>query len=170
MSFLTLSCSPKKAANVSTDEESTLYTNTPEHIAPDYDEVWMMQGWVGFMGVFIGLRDQEYDYIFYSDTGARQATPYTGTYSRDWSSLKLHVEDTESDFNFYSTEWKFVREEGEVKLAAIDDLEKERDSGRWLRKVNLEAFRYLYDPEQPFLLQFNPHIEAEFNSKDSFGL
>jgi len=131
--------------------------------SPEYKEVWMMQGWGGYMGVMLGLKDNDFDYYFHSDVGSHgNPTPLTGTYTRNEKGIKLIIPKEHADVDLYAKEWQFVNDKGALMLASLDDLKAGRDSGRWLRKVNLSAFKKYYDPNNPFLLQMNPHLELEF--------
>lgn len=161
--IMVVSCKPQKASK----ESMAVEVSSPEVVVPEYDEVWMMQGWYGYMGVLIALRDNEYDYWFYSDVNfSPMEEPDTGIYRRDEDGITLRFLETSSDIHMYSTDWRFVKDGDEVKLAAIDDLNAGRDSGRWLRKVNVKAFRKYYDPKNPFLLSSNRHLELEFEDEN----
>jgi len=163
--LLASSCNSKKTIESNKSDEDTIYQESTEYTGPDYDEVWMMQGWTGYMGVFIGLRGDEFDYIFYSDTGKPIYTPYTGKYLRDEDTLTLVIENPNTEVFFYSKEWKFVKEGVELRLVATSDIKRINDTSRWLRKVNLDAYKYLYDPNDPFILIYNGHIEDDFERR-----
>lgn len=127
-----------------------------------------MQGWGGYMGVMIGLKENEYDYYFYSDVGSdAYKMPITGRYTRNDKGIELKMPHGHSDFDMYDKEWRFVKDGGVIFLASANDLEAGRGSDRWLRKVSMSAFKKYYDPDNPLLLQMNPHLELEFADQDS---
>lgn len=122
-----------------------------------------MQGWGGYMGVMIGLKEKEYDYYFYSDVGSHDyKKPITGRYTINDKGLYLKMPHEHSDVDMYDKEWRYVKDGGVIFLTSAIDLEAGRGSDRWLRKVSLSAFKKYYDPDNPFLLQMNPHLELEF--------
>jgi hypothetical protein len=156
---LVVSCGKEKSQEGSSSPKSERATVA----VPDYSEVWMMRGWVGLMGVMIGLKEKEYDYYFYSDVNSHDSrTPLTGTYVRNDDGITLMVPKNDSEVLVYDTAWRFVKDGDTLMLASAEDLNAGRDSGRWLRKVDLVAFKKFYDPENPFLLQMNPQLEPQY--------
>jgi hypothetical protein len=125
-----------------------------------YDEVWIMRGWEGMMGVVIAISGDHCDQWFFSDVGSPSAMydPVRCELYRTESGIRLRSDQPDS---LYSTAWDYVDNSGERFLASAEDLRAGRDEWRWLRRVDKHLFAKHLGSGGPFVLQMNPQLESE---------
>ena len=156
---------PKLIRTIDSRQTGTTVTNTPKPEPQEYDEVWMMRGWQGLMCVVIATRGDHADYWMTScmQTSQDPNTPIVCGLRRTTTHLHLkppvgQLPNDDSWNYLYDTKWKFVTENAEAFLAGKDDLENNRDTGRYLQSIDPEIFTTYLTKRGPFFLQFNPQL------------